>query len=109
MAKRKHKQYRTIATDDVQGEGSYVKIKMLSLKQVMDKAGIGGGQDEQAAADAMLDVLDEMVVDWNWVDDDDNPLPLPADAPGTIASLPFQEANYLLTEAGLMDMFDTKK
>lgn len=107
MAKRKHKAYRTIASDDIQGEGSFIKVKNMSIGELMAYA----NKDGKATGDPAkmgLQLLDQLIVGWNWVDDDDNPLPIPADNPGTVASLPFQEANWLLTETGLQDTFDQK-
>jgi len=105
MAKRKHKQFRTLDSAEIQGPGSFVKIKSLSLQEIMSHAGNGSKADPAAMG---LAVLDEMIVGWDWVDDDDNPLPIPAQNPGTVASLPFQEANWLLTATGLQELFDQK-
>lgn len=112
MAKRKHKQYRVLDSSSIQGEGSFVKIKNLSISEIMQSLGNrdqGNGKlSEQESAELGLRVLDQMVVDWDWVDDDDNPLPIPAENPGTVAALPFPEASWLLQETGIDKMFDTK-
>lgn len=111
MAKRKHKQYRVIDTERVQGEGSFVKIKNLNISEIVsltNPSQNGGKPTQEEAAELGLKVLDYMIVDWNWVDDDDNPLPIPAENPGTIKSLPFQETTFLLEETGVSDLFNTK-
>ena len=106
MAKRLHKKYRTIESTAVQGEGSFVKVKSMTINEMM---GYGNSKDKDAdPAKLGLQILDDMIVDWNWVDDDDNPLPIPAENPGTVASLPFQESTWLLNETGLQETFNTK-
>lgn len=110
MAKRKHLRYRTLDSSEVHGEGSFVKIRNLSMAELAEYT---QGQDkaklsEKEAATMGMQVLDRMIVDWNWVDDDDNPLPIPAENPGTVASLPFQESTWLMNASGLSEMYGQK-
>ena len=111
MAKRKHKRYRKLDSADVQGEGSFVKIKNLNIAEIMEHVSPNGASETPDGAEAAaigLQVLDSMVVDWDWVDDDDEPLPVPVDNPGTVASLPFQESTWLLQETGIDKALDQK-
>ena len=75
------------------------------MKYSQSESGKIGNEE---AAQLGLNVLDDMIVDWDWVDDDDNPLPIPADNPGTIGSLPFQESSWLLKVSGIGEMLDQK-
>lgn len=111
MAHRIHRLYKTIDTEEVQGEGSFVKIKNMTIAEILDFADVnktGGNLSEDEAKNMGMLILNRMIVDWNWVDDDDNPLPIPAKKPGTLESLPFQEATYLITKTGIKDLLDTK-
>jgi hypothetical protein len=109
MAKRKHKLYRKIDSSEIQGEGSFVKFKNVSLAEILKHSqGVNGDLGNEEAAQLGLQVLDEMIVDWDWVDDEDELLPIPADNPGTIAGLPFQESSWLLRESGIDKLLDQK-
>ncbi len=110
MAKRKHRQYQIFNTEEVQGDGSFVKIKNLSISELIALTNTQDGKtlSKEESAQIALDVLNVMIVDWNWVDDDDNPLPIPAQTPGVIKDLPFQETNFLLEKTGVTGLFDTK-
>lgn len=88
MAERKNKRTFRVESDAVQGEGSYVVFKRLTWEEVLAlpdnlKAG-------EAAALA--------VVEWNWVDDEGKPLPLPSEHPETLGQLMNDEITWLVTE-----------
>jgi len=109
MAKRKHKKFRVVDSSEIQGEGSFVKIKNISLNEILEHSQSANGKpDDEEAAQLGLQILDDMIVEWDWVDDDDEPLPVPAENPGTIASLPFQESSWLLKETGIEKLLDQK-
>ena len=109
MAKRKHKKFRVVDSSEIQGEGSFVKIKNISLNEILEHSqGTDGKPSDEEAAHLGLQVLDDMIVEWDWVGDDDEPLPVPAENPGTIAGLPFQESSWLLKETGVEKLLDQK-
>jgi hypothetical protein len=109
MAKRKHKLFRTVDSSEIQGDGSFVKFKNISLNDILKHSqGTNGKLSDDEAANMGLMVLDEMIVEWDWVDDDDQLLPIPADNPGTVAGLPFQESSWLLEASGIAKLLDTK-
>ena len=109
MAKRKHKKHLVVDSSEVQGEGSFVKIKSISLNEILGHTqGEKGKPSDEEAAQLGLKILDDMIIDWDWVDDDDEPLPVPAENPGTIASLPFQESSWLLKASGIDKLLDQK-
>lgn len=97
MAKRQA--IYTIPSADVQGEGSWVKVRAITRGQLVELATLAQRYDtlsveERAQVENQL--ISDLVVDWNWVDDDGNPLPLPRDHPELIASLPQREVQFLL-------------
>jgi len=75
---------RKIDSTEVQGDGSWVRMrkpKGRDIKEAMKK-NEAQGEDAgglEAYADSM-DLLRTHVLEWNWVDDDDKPLPHPQDA-----------------------------
>ncbi len=96
---------RRVASDVVQGEGSWVEVREVkygdykNYRQMTTKA-----QDmadpvarEQAGADLDGQVVCENVVDWNWVDDADEQLPLPSSDPSVIDDLTVKEKGFLIT------------
>lgn len=87
---------RTVDSDAVQGKGSWVKIKALRLKQMrrIRKQQAAEGEDFDNF-EAGLDLLREHVADWNWVDDDGQRLPSPADDPDVLDDLTDQEVDFL--------------
>ena len=109
MAKRKHKKYWTTDSSEIQGEGSFVKFKSISLNEILGRTqGAKGKPSDEEAAQLALRLIDDMIIDWDWVDEDDNPLPVPAEKPGTVGDLPFQESSWLLRESGIEKLLDQK-
>lgn len=107
MAKRKHKKFRRIDSSEVQGDGSYVVLQSPGYDALGDllafselKAGEDGKVDVSKISPetigAILGLLEKVVVGWNWVDDDDNPLPQPKDDPGVIRRETTQEEQNFL-------------
>jgi hypothetical protein len=91
---------RKVLSDEVQGEGSYVTLRALPYSMISARAGID--QDDFAQVLKFNETfLASVVVDWNWVDDDGNPLPLPADDPGVVEKLVIPEFQWIATAAGL--------
>lgn len=83
-------------TKEVQGEGSYV---ILSSLRVSERRRYAKDAEEEgfSALEWSIDLLTKHVVEWNWVDEDDNPLPLPKDDPKVIDDLTDPEAELLAT------------
>lgn len=95
MAKRRTSCIK-IKTDEIQGEGSWVIVRRLSIKETRafrDKMSEAG--DEYNAFEAGVAVMKQNVVEWNWVDDDGNPLPNPKDDPEVIELLTDDEVAVL--------------
>lgn len=91
-------------TDLVQGEGSYVVLSALKVREIRalrqkgkeaEKAEEAGEDTDDAAFEGGLKILSEHVVDWNWVDDEEKDLPLPKDDPDIIDDLTNDETEFL--------------
>jgi len=85
----------TVKSDEVQGEGSFVKVRavLYGEAKLLRKSMNGMSEEEKVAKIDQL--LIEHVFDWDWVDDDGNPLPLPKDDPDVLNRLTAQEINFL--------------
>lgn len=82
---------RRIDASSVQGEGAYIVVRPLRVGEVRDirQHGETMSDDERRALDNTL--LQQNVVEWNWVDDDGNLLPLPSVEPSVIAEMTQEE------------------
>jgi len=85
---------RTVNSDEVQGEGSWVKLDPLTVKEVreMRKQADADGYDNFEAA---LGIIKKHVIGWNWVDYDGEALPTPASYPSIVDTLTITETNFL--------------
>jgi len=92
MAKRNNR--IRLDTTEVQGEGSFVVLTLPTLREVQSVLAKGGESLE--AFQESSDVLSNHIKEWDWVDDDGNPLPLPKDEPGIANALTTQEFKLLI-------------
>lgn len=88
---------RRIPTDSIQGPDSFVVIRppKWGLLRKAQKQAKQGGEAEAGIAFAE-ELLVKSVLDWNWTDDDGNPLPLPKDEPGVLEDLDADEVAFLV-------------
>lgn len=94
MAKRKS--VRRFDTDEVQGEGSYVVMTAFKVKEIRAARQAKREQgDDFDGVEAGVQALRTHLVEWNWVDDNDQPLPKPQDEPSVIDDLTSDEAEFL--------------
>lgn len=105
MAKRINKLSPKVDSKEVQGEGSWVKLKQPTLNDMQNLGTIGESLEEKL--EYSKELLSQFVVEWNWVDDEGEPLPQPTGE--IIAELPFQEVQFLLDALNLEGLKDTKK
>lgn len=98
-------------SEEVQGEGSWVKIRRLTVgQQAMFRAAMTDAEksvisinDERLnrltkatmVIDAQKKILQQNVIEWNWVDDDGAVLPLPARQPEVLDMLTDEEFLFL--------------
>jgi hypothetical protein len=104
-----------VDSSEVQGEGSFALVRKLSYEQkrmatrMVAKANKGvlpSNVDAMSGMEVGTEFLDdndeftrsllvENVLQWNWVDFDGKPLPLPKDDPDVIARLTDEEVEFL--------------
>ncbi len=87
---------RRVVSTEVQGDDSFVVLRPMKWGEAKAIVGVAGA--DSARAIEMVDRLAAYIVDWNWVDDDGNPLPKPAEDPSVIDRLTSTEVRYLLGE-----------
>ena len=92
MAKRKRASIQRFETDEVQGEGSYVELKSLTLGEIR-KLRKATKSDSSDPVETVTKMLVKQLVEWNWVDDDGEDLP--CDEKG-LDQLYESEAEYLV-------------
>ena len=109
MAERKHKKYRRVDSAEVQGDGSYVVIQspgfdvLGDLLSVANIVGDKGKPDELDLSkisgetmQAIFGLLEKTVVEWDWVNDNGDPLPQPREDPEVIRRELSQEEQTFL-------------
>ena len=93
MAKRLTSTFK-LNTESVQGEGSFAIIRRVNVKeqrQIMEMV----DNEAISAFDLGCHLLKQNVLEWNWVDDDDQPLPNPKDDTEVIELLTDDEIKIL--------------
>jgi len=93
----KRKSIREIPSPEIQGEDSWVKVKPMTYGEQrvfrLRMRELRG--DEEALELEGCKLLAEWVVDWNWVDENDEPLPKPEGNPKVIDGLLSHEIQFL--------------
>lgn len=89
---------RKVLSDEVQGAGSYVVLRALPYGMVTQRAKMAQDDFEQVLA-FNQSFVEQVVVDWNWVDDEGEPLSIPAKA----EELVIPEFQFIARAAGLDD------
>lgn len=78
MAKRRST-YR-VSSEEVQGEGSFVVLRAVPYKvarEALSLRGDSAGVSLVEAEQYVRSLIASSIVEWDWVDDDDNLLPVP--------------------------------
>jgi hypothetical protein len=89
-----------VLSDEVQGEGSYVVLRALPYSMISERSKVD--QDDFAQVLAFNETfLASVVVDWNWVNDAGEALPLPSADPGVVNQLVIPEFQFIANAAGL--------
>ena len=82
------------ASNEVQGEGSWVIVAALNVAE-MRRYRKASNEEDFDAFEMGIEVLRTHVYTWNWVGDDDVPLPQPKDDPEVIDLLTDDEVEFL--------------
>lgn len=86
---------RTYNTEEVQGEGSFVKLRDRSYGKSKEIAAQVANMTDEEKAESVLQDMRDRILEWNWVDDDGQPLPLPSEDPDLFDRLYEQEVQLL--------------
>ena len=107
MAERINKLQKKVDSTEVQGKGSWVLLRSPVIDDLtaLDMPPEG---DRKAAIEFGRELLKSLVLDWDWVDDEDSPLPKPPDDPAIMSQLPLSEIMFLIGAIGLDDLVDQK-
>lgn len=90
----------TVKSEVVQGEDSWVKITRPQVKDIVDIQKRYAGKEDDATAniEAGKELIRQQVIDWNWVDDNDAPLPNPRQDPDIVERLTDLEMRFLFDQ-----------
>ncbi len=83
---------RRVPSDDVQGEGSFVVMRNLTVAEATDFIKSASGN----AVEIRADFLAGKVVEWNWVNDEGAPLAQPSEDAEVLRSLTLPEQAWLV-------------
>lgn len=90
MARLRKRLVRVDSTE-VQGPGSYVVYEAITVGMMRTiNMDADGSRNE---------LLARTIAEWNWTDDEGNPLPLPKQAPDALDNLLVEEFNWLASHA----------
>jgi hypothetical protein len=87
-----------------QGEDAYIVLKRLTVdeayqfnKQLTEWASeaLAGSSEPDEREQEARKLYADMILDWNWVDSDDKPLPKPNGNPDVIGQLWSEELNWI--------------
>jgi len=90
-----------IPTPEVQGDDSWVVLRPAKLGQIqalmsMSNASLTTDLEAQKAVlDNIAALIDELLLDWNWVDENGDPLQTPQQGASSAALLTMDEIIYL--------------
>lgn len=94
----KRQSVKRYPSDKIMGKGSWVEFRKLTWGE--SKAFTIQQENDTLTAVEKIDqvqtILQEHIVDWNWVDDDGNKLPLPTPDNGVFEQLNDDETSFLV-------------
>jgi hypothetical protein len=85
-----------VESDEVQGPGSWVEFQRPTWGVT-------------ASVTYIKELLEACISDWNWTDDNGDPIPLPTIEPGIVERIPQVEANWLMQNSGIIQREEAKK
>lgn len=81
-------------SEEVQGEGSWVKTATLTVAEMRESRKLAKTKNFDAF-ELGVDVTKTHVLEWNWVGDDGEPLPQVPDHPEVVDTLTDEEIGFL--------------
>lgn len=91
----KRQSVRKYGTEEVQGEDSFVILSGVKVKEIR-RARKESNDPKFDEFEAGIGLLSTHILQWNWVDDEGNQLPLPKKDPGVIDELTNEETVLLV-------------
>jgi len=94
---------RKIETDAMQGPGSYIVVTAVKVKEIRLMRSASKDDPDFDSFQAGLDLIQQHIQSWNWVDDAGKPFTQPSEDPSVIEELTTSEVSYLaelLTDEG---------
>jgi len=85
---------RRVSCESVQGEGSWVELDDLTVKEFKEIRRKAKSEDYDDVG-ASMDLIEKHIVGWNWVDYNDKPLPIPSMYPAIVDTLTLKEMTFL--------------
>lgn len=82
------------ASNDVQGEGSWVIVASLTVRESREEVE-RSKEEGYDVIEASVNIVKTHTYEWNWVDDDGEPLPQPQEDPSIIGELSTDEFTFL--------------
>lgn len=86
----KRNRIRRFSSVEVQGKDSWVEVAQFTIGEIREAQNSPGD-----AFDSGMQVLQSHVIAWNWVDDNDEPLPQVIDDPTILKQLTNAEVQFL--------------
>ena len=79
---------------EIQGDDSWIEVSRLTVGEarIINEQ---QGKDDLDSFEAVLPLYRKHITNWNWVDDDGEPLPLPEDDPDVIDRLTDREFAFV--------------
>jgi hypothetical protein len=85
-----------VSTEEVQGSGSWAKVSKLTVREMRDaQNAMTSNPTDMEQFELGLEMVKDHVVEWNWVDDNGDPLPQPRDDPAVVELLSNDEISVL--------------
>lgn len=85
---------RRFSSVEIQGEDSWVEVSRLTVGEAREAGQLQNDPDLDSF-EAVSKMYQEHIFNWNWVNDDGEPLPLPVNDPGVIDKLTDLEFSFL--------------
>jgi len=90
------RQLRVVNSEEVQGPDSFVKVRSPLWDEVKALRQVQREGDEDEALERAEEMVRECVVEWNWTDENGNPLPLPGKMERLGEMLTAEEMKFLI-------------
>lgn len=86
---------RKVETPELQGDDSWVTLQSPTMEEYEAFGTVLKSAQAENDENAVYQQLSKFVIEWNWVDDDDVPLPQPHDNPDVFRKLTGAELGFL--------------